>query len=75
VSNPEVQVQNALMRKWGLTSERSPDVDAIEAYNDIFRSRWGLCNAERLGSSSQRTTPNRRSRGNGHRALKAILRC
>jgi hypothetical protein len=39
MSNPEVQAQNILMCKLGATSEnKSPDVDALKAYNDIFQS-------------------------------------
>jgi hypothetical protein len=42
VSNPEVQAQNVLMRKLGITSEeRPPDADTIKAYNDIFNSLLG----------------------------------
>jgi hypothetical protein len=42
VSNPETQAENVLMRKWSITSEqRSPDVDALIAYNTIYRSPLG----------------------------------
>jgi hypothetical protein len=47
VSNPEVQAQNVLMRKWNFTSEqRPPDADAIKAYNDIFNSPLGSAQCE-----------------------------
>jgi hypothetical protein len=42
VSNPEVQAQNVLMRKLGITSaNRSPDADALKAYDEIYRSPLG----------------------------------
>jgi hypothetical protein len=47
VSNPEVQAQNVLMRKWNITSEkRPPDADAIKAYNDIYSSPLGSAQHE-----------------------------
>jgi hypothetical protein len=47
VSNPEVQAQNVLMHKLGITFEKRPlDADAIKAYNDIFNSRWDPQNAK-----------------------------
>jgi hypothetical protein len=39
VSNPEVQAQNMLMRKWHITSARNPpDADAIQ---EVFGSPLG----------------------------------
>jgi hypothetical protein len=36
VSNPEVQAQNVLMRKWDAMSEqRSPDTEALKAYHEL----------------------------------------
>jgi hypothetical protein len=42
VSNPEVQAQNVLMRKWKITSDKkSPDAQALIEYDSIFRSPLG----------------------------------
>jgi hypothetical protein len=39
VSNPEIQVQNVLTRKLNvLPADKSPDAEAMESYNRIFRS-------------------------------------
>jgi hypothetical protein len=39
VSNPEVQAQNMLMRKWHITSEsRWANTDTILAYNELYNS-------------------------------------
>lgn len=37
VSKPEIQAQNVLMRKWGITSEtHPPDADALKDYNELY---------------------------------------
>lgn len=37
VSKPEIQAQNVLMNKWGLTSENHPpDADALKAYKELY---------------------------------------
>jgi hypothetical protein len=42
VSNPEVQEQNVLMRKWHVTSvQRSPDAEALRFYNEVYQSQLG----------------------------------
>jgi hypothetical protein len=41
VSNPEVQAQNALMRKWDLTSQGNPHAEVLQAYNEVFHSPLG----------------------------------
>jgi hypothetical protein len=42
VSNSEVQAQNILMRKLGITStNRSPGADALKAYDEIYLSPLG----------------------------------
>jgi hypothetical protein len=42
VSNLEMQAQNVLMKKWQITLEaRSPDADALQDYNTIYRSPSG----------------------------------
>jgi hypothetical protein len=42
VSNLEMQAQNVLMKKWQITLEaRSPDADALQDYNTMYRSPSG----------------------------------
>jgi hypothetical protein len=50
VSNPEVQAQNVLMRKLGTSKNKSPDADALKAYNEIYQSPLGSvqCKAIRV---------------------------
>jgi hypothetical protein len=40
VSNPEVQAQNVLLKKW--KESHSPDANALQAYNEMYNSLVGL---------------------------------
>jgi hypothetical protein len=42
VSNPKIQAQNVLMRKWRITStEKPPDANVVHAYEAIYHSPLG----------------------------------
>jgi hypothetical protein len=42
VSNPEIQAQNVLMRKWRITStEKPPNADVVQGYEVIYLSPLG----------------------------------
>jgi hypothetical protein len=38
VSKPETQAQNVLLRKWIISAKKSPDAEAMLAYEEIYRS-------------------------------------